>query len=155
MTGGLVGPVIIPPIDTLRLETFWNFTFECALFNLTGDNSTGNLTEPDVTLRVAEGPPVYSTSLNTTFNNETQLYDVILNVGEYLWSSNLVEPETLRPRIHEFSVRNELLTLLCAEVPRKTETTSTGCHLAGCLRGCINIFCPSACLACLATDTGG
>ena len=66
------------------MEQFWNFTFECALFSISGNNVSDPLIPPDVTISVAGGS-VYSVNQNILFSNDTQLYDVILQVGQYIY----------------------------------------------------------------------
>ncbi len=82
--GTPTAPVIIPPANSLRMEQFWNFTFECALFSISGNNVSDPLIPPDVTISVAGGS-VYSVNQNILFSNDTQLYDVILQVGQYIY----------------------------------------------------------------------
>ena len=73
-TDKFVAPVLNPPHDTFRTETLWNFTFECAVYNISSNLS-------DVFLDVVFGPIYHSNQTIIPRDNETDMIDAILVVG--------------------------------------------------------------------------
>ena len=70
--------MLIPPVYEFRTEAFWNFTFYCAVYNVTGFNGS----EPVGVVLNVTGGPIYDTNqLSLPRENDTGIYDIFLVIG--------------------------------------------------------------------------